>query len=351
MYVPVLNDLVGDPAGVRVEVRRLVDAAESMGSVGRNLSDLNQQAVQAWESNAQRMFSTLADTVSQVIGGSGAVASDMAVALDRYANTLDVCQGDVRVCRQRLQSLVTSTPAGMVPDPAAVNTIVGQANEAYARAGQAARDLSAAALNLMGNPAAHGSLPAPGDASASFVSHAHTAGLASGHPSAAAFDVQSGHIQSQMNGVMTSLGGLASTAPGANSGSAVVVDPSAVPSVPLRIWYTGQQAPTLTVQSPGSSVSNPQDLVMVQAPYSAGGYGGSLGILVDTSIKRGVVGPDSMAASEGMHSLFMLDMNASGIADVYLENMRDRPNAFDYGIEDDTYKGFLDLNDDRFDNI
>jgi hypothetical protein len=58
-----------------------------------------------------------------------------------------------------------------------------------------------------------------------------------------------------------------------------------------------------------------------------------------------------MAASEGMHSLFMLDMNASGIADVYLENMRDRPNAFDYGIEDDTYKGFLDLNDDRFDNI
>lgn len=99
MHVPVLKHLVGNPAGVRIEVRRLVGAAESVGSVGRSLSDLDQQAVQAWESSAQRMFSILADTVSQVTSGSGAAASDMAAALDRYGNILDMCQNEVRVCQ------------------------------------------------------------------------------------------------------------------------------------------------------------------------------------------------------------------------------------------------------------
>jgi hypothetical protein len=159
----------------------------------------------------------LAVGFSQVIAGSAGVTTDMSSALNRYAGILEACQGEVRLCRQRLENLVASTPVGMVPDPVAVNAIVGQANDAYARAGQAARELSAAALNLIGGPTSNAVLPAAGDASVSFVSHAHSGGLASTSPSAAAFDVQAANIQAQMSGVMNSLTGLATSTPTVNA--------------------------------------------------------------------------------------------------------------------------------------
>lgn len=205
--IPLLVDVVGDPVGVRGGARRLVAAAESLSGSARVLSDSNLEAVRAWDGASQRMFSLITEGFSEVVSGAAGIASEFAAALDRYAGVLEVCQGEVRMCRQRLDALAAATPVGMVPDQVSVGVLVGQANDAFARALQAARELAVVAVGLMGSSSGSSVVPVGSDANATFVSQAHSVGLAPAHPAAAAFDVQAAHIQSQMNGVMASLAG------------------------------------------------------------------------------------------------------------------------------------------------
>lgn len=211
--IPVLLEPVGDPAGVRLGVQRLGAASQVLSDTARLLADAGDGVVAAWEGSAQRLFSLLSGEFASVVSGSSLVTSEFGDSLSRYAGVLEVAQGEVRVCRQRLADLVATTPTGFAPDQAVVNSLVAQANAAHARAVEAARELSGKALELIGGSAA-GVVPSAGEQGATgFVSHAHTAGLASPHPAAAGFDVQAGHIQTQINGIMSTFTGYA-----ANSG-------------------------------------------------------------------------------------------------------------------------------------
>ncbi len=356
--IPLLVDVAGDPVGVRGGARRLVAAAESLSGSARVLSDSNLEAVRAWDGASQRMFSLITEGFSEVVSGAAGIASEFAAALDRYAGVLEVCQGEVRMCRQRLDALAAATPVGMVPDQVSVGVLVGQANDAFARAVQAARELAVVAVGLMGSSGGSSVVPVGSDANATFVSQAHSVGLAPAHPAAAAFDVQAAHIQSQMNGVMASLAGHTSsmpdlspsvTAPGAYSAPAfelpqpnsrVVVDPNALPPSMLSI-QTRIAAPSLTVEYPGgATAADPDDLVMVAQPYSVGGTGGRLGILVDTTMKANPASPTALSQSESAYRLGMLLINQP--SSPFIEDLFDHPARIDFGLENDTYVPYLD---------
>lgn len=152
-----------------------------------------------------------------------------------------------------------------------------------------------------------------------------------------------------MNGAMNSLTGLAGSAPSLSGSSRVVVDPNAFAPKPLTVFNTGQ--PTLLAQYPGSAqVSNPENLVMVVPPFSSAGYGGSMAIMVDTSMKANPAAPTgSLGAADVAYRATMISLSEPRSPSI--ENLFDRPNAYDTWLRNDTYSPILDRNNNPWDSI
>ena len=339
--IPVLVDPVGDPAGVRVGVGRLVAAAESLSVSARWLADSNQEAVLAWESNAQRLFSIMAETFSQVISGSAGVATEMGNALERYAGVVDQCQGEVRLCQQRLNELAAVTPPGFAPDQGTVNALVSQANNAYARVAQAAKELSAAALWMIGGSSGSSNVPMAGSApGASFISHAHSAGLASTHPAAAGFDTQNAQIQAQLTGVLNSLAGHSAVSvvqPSGAPGSLVTVNRNSGPTMSGLAMVDPRYTNGELIFTPPAGES--QIYWITPKPWSET-ENGKLWAAATASGN-----PRFIAAAQQV-----IDTEQAGVANAVHVMMEDS-GAIQPGLENDIYKPSLDLNDDPYDNV
>lgn len=194
----------GDPAGVQAAASRISVAADQVRAAGDQLTTTSSEARRAWSSKAQMLFSLLAEGVGELMSGAGDIATEFSEALVRFSHTLEVCQREVQIARDRLDSVW----GGATYDSAAVAAIIAQAERARANAEAAARELSAKALDLMGGSrGTPAGLDLPGEANASFVSHAHSvaSSLAAGRQAAASFDASRAQLEQQLGSVRNAL--------------------------------------------------------------------------------------------------------------------------------------------------
>ncbi len=320
--IPVLAEPPGDPAGIRLAAERLSSAVVEVAAVAKQMAVVDEQVATVWSSQAQKVYSSLSSLFEEVISGSSRVASSFTAALRRHATILEGCLAEIRDCRLRIDDLVAATPPGVAPNPAVLNGLLARANDAYQRARVSAQELSSTATALIGGAGDSSASLTGGSAQATFVSHAHSAGLASTHPSAGAFDAQSAQIQAQLNGVMSNMLGLVT---GNGFSSPFTVDPAAIathgqssvmvdPKMLAPTMLTFPVTPTsgqLVATYPGSDPSAlPENLVMVAPPYSTHGTGTSLAILVDTSVRANPANPAlAMSQQDSAYELAMISIN------------------------------------------
>ncbi|HUP14810.1 MAG TPA: hypothetical protein VM848_01970 [Acidimicrobiia bacterium] len=188
---------------IRLAASRLTKAAAEAFDVGNGLQDDGERVKESWSGKAQMLFGILTDSVGGLMTGVGDIATEFSAALARYSHTLEISQREVQIARERLHS-----PWGATYDPSAVATNLAQAERARANAEAAAHELSAKALDLMGGSSSmQAGIGIPGEANASFVSHAHsmTGSIAAGRQAAASFDASSAQLEQQFGSVLNAL--------------------------------------------------------------------------------------------------------------------------------------------------